>query len=108
MLTIPFDQEVVQVAFQLLKVTLLTADGSVYAFGESYETGCVTECCGMDGYYWRVQELLTPQKVVLPEKITQIDATENAMFWVGESGAVYTAFKSDFIGFPCEKSPENE
>lgn len=107
-LTIPFDQEVVQVAFQLLKVTLLTADGSVYAFGESYETGCVTECGGMDGYYWRVQELLTPQKVVLPEKITQIDATENAMFWVGESGAVYTAFKSDFIGFPCEKIPENE
>ena len=106
-LTIPFDQEVVQVAFQLLKVTLLTADGTVYAFGESYQTGCTSECAGMDGYYWRVQDLLTPQKVVLPEKIVQIDATENAMFWVGESGSVYTAFKEDFIGFPCTNVPEN-
>lgn len=106
-LTIPFDQEVVQVAFQLLKVTLLTADGTVYAFGESYQTGCITECAGTDGYYWRVQDLLTPQKVVLPEKIIQIDATENAMFWLSEHGTVYTAFKDDFIGFPCTEVPEN-
>lgn len=106
-ITIPFDQEVVQVSFQLGKITLLTTDGTAYAFGEAYEAGYLSESKGIDGYHWKIENLLVPQKIILPEKIVKAEATEHAMFWLGESGAVYTAYDKPIIDFPCEAIEEN-
>ena len=106
-IAVPFDQPIADIAFQLRKITLLTEDGSVYAFGEAFRDGMITEHGDCDGYYWRPEDLLVPQPVVLPEKIVQIDASEQALYWLGESGALYLAYNGGVVEFPCTPLKEN-
>ena len=97
-MAIPFDQEITQIKFQISKITFLTASGDAYALGEPYMP--VND--KIDGYECTDENVLTPQKIELPEKIVQVDTTEAAMFWLGESGKVYLAYNRVIVDFPTK------
>ena len=100
---VPFDKEVAAIDMRFRRVLILTADGEAYAFGENYNlTETDEEDQTINGYDWSLENFLVPQKLEIPEKVTQLAATIDSMFFLGASGKCYTAFSPINTNYPTK------
>lgn len=112
LISVPFEKEVKDVKCEGTRVVILTEQGEVYAFGDSYlPWGGITFDQTYDGYEWSEENFLIPQKIQVPEKVVQISSTAVSMFLLGESGTCYAGYYAGYgeyaIRFPSKDCASN-